>query len=123
MLAMSESFNVPDDDTTSQEAAFVSAVTHSESPGTTLLLAEAIEDQIDRHTADMGVQRVIVDTSELLGMYDQHTIETALKLSGCFEGVRQGGSGVIWSTTKNPKLTLPVIRISGDVLKEWLADD
>ncbi len=118
MLAMNDALNVQDNDTTSQESAFVSAVTLSESPGTTLLLAEAIEDAIDRHIS-ADVQHVIVDASELRGQFDQHTVDTALKLSGCYE-TRVSGK-TVWATTKNPKASLRVIRISGDILNDWIA--
>ena len=120
MLAMNDALNIQDDDTTSQEAAFVSAVTHSESPGTTLLLAEVIEDLIDRHTSDMGVQHVIVDPSALYSAgYDSHTVCTALKLAGLMESRVSGKT--VWATTKNPKNTLPRIAISGDILNDWIA--
>ena len=118
MLAMNDALNVQDDDTTSQESAFVNAVTHSESPGLTLMLAEAIEDAIDRHIS-ADVQHVIVDPSALYSAgYDSHTVCTALKLSGLVES-RVSGSGVVWSTAKNPKPTLPTITVSGDILQDW----
>lgn len=120
MLAMNDALNIQDADTTSQEAAFVTAVTHSESPGTTLLLAEAIEDQIDRHISP-DVQHVSVDPSALYSAgYDSHTVCSAMKLAGCYESARQGGSGVVWATTKSPKSTLPRVVIGGDFLQEWI---
>ena len=118
LLSMNQALGVSDQDNTSQEAAFVSAVTHSESPGLTLLLAECLEDEIDRQTAHMGVQHVIVDPSELRGLYDQHTVDTALKLAGCYESARQGG-GVVWSTCKNPKITLPRVVVDANILNDW----
>lgn len=119
MLAMNETLRVPDEDTTSQESAYVSAVTHSESPGTTLLLAEAIEDMIDRHIS-ADVQHVIVDPSAL-GQYDAHTIATAMKLAGCTASPRSGGN--VWATCAAPMAALPCLVISGDVLESWIKND
>lgn len=117
-LKMAKALNVQSDDITSPEAAFIEAVCWSESPGTTLLLAEVIEDQCDHHTAHMGVQHVIVDPSELWTRYDQHTVDTALKLAGLVAAKFNGKT--VFSTTKNPKNTLPIVRVSGDVLKYWM---
>ena len=118
-LKMAKALSVQTDDIASQESAFIEAVCWSESPGTTLLLAEVIEDQIDRHTADMGAQYIIIDPSELRGQYDQHAVDTALKLSGCCETKVNGKT--VWATCKNPKNTLPCISISGDILTDWIA--
>ncbi len=121
-LKMAESLDVKSDDTCGQNSAFIEAVCWSESPGTTLLLAECLEDQIDRQTANMGVQHVIVDPSALYSAgYDSHTVCSALRLAGLVESKVAGKT--VWSTAKNPNPTLPRITISGDILQGWLADE
>lgn len=117
MIAMNNALNIQDADTESQASAFVSAVTHSESPGTTLLLAEAIEDQIDRNTADMGVQHVVIDASELRGLYDQHTVNTALKLAGLVESRLSGKA--VWATTSKATASLPTLELKSTILQDW----
>jgi len=116
-LKMAEALNVQTDDIASQKSAFIEAVCWSESPGLTLSIAEAIEDQIDRHIS-ADVQHVIVDPSELRGLYDQHTVDTALKLAGLVESKLNGKT--VWATTKNAKPTLPRVVIGGDILQEWI---
>jgi hypothetical protein len=120
MLVMNEALGVPDENTTSQEFAFVSAVTHCDSPGTTLLLAEAIEDQIDNQIS-VDVQHVILDVSDLRGQYDQQTIATSLKIAGCYESRVSGKT--VWATCAAPMAALPCLVISGDVLESWIKND
>ncbi|MEP1944863.1 MAG: hypothetical protein ABJJ03_17320 [Sulfitobacter sp.] len=120
MLSMNEALGLPDEDTTSQASAFVSAVTQSESPGTILLLAECVEDLIDR-LISADVRHVIVDPSALFGRYDAHTIATAMKLAGCTASPRSGGN--VWATCAAPMAALPCLVISGDVLESWIKND
>jgi len=121
-LKMAEALDVKTDDIASAESAYIEAVCWSESPGTILLLAECLEDAIDRHIST-DVQHVIVDPSALYSAgYDSHTVCTAMKLAGCYE-TRVSGSGGVWSTCRNPQLTLPSITISGDVLQDWTKID